>query len=79
MQYISLNPKDVWVYEGDKIEVLAADLSFPTGMGFEDEGTSFLPGAFAVCEQLAVSLGIKEIVGIGFSITHEKTMHQLLL
>lgn len=36
-------------------------------------------GAFAVCEQLGLSLGIKEIVGIGFSITHEKTMHQLLL
>ncbi|WP_462411484.1 hypothetical protein [Neobacillus sp. Marseille-QA0830] len=36
-------------------------------------------GAFAVCEQLGLSLGIKEIFGISFSITHEKTMHQLLL
>jgi hypothetical protein len=36
-------------------------------------------GAFAVCEQLGLSLGIKEIAAIGFSITHEKTMHQLVL
>ncbi|WP_198158757.1 hypothetical protein [Robertmurraya korlensis] len=36
-------------------------------------------GAFAVAEQLGLSLGIKEIVGVGYSITHEKTMHQLLL
>jgi len=36
-------------------------------------------GAFAVAEQLGLSLGMKEIVGVGYSITHEKTMHQLLL
>lgn len=36
-------------------------------------------GAFAISEQLGLSLGMKEIVGIGFSISHEKTMHQMVL
>lgn len=36
-------------------------------------------GAFAVAEQLGLSLGMKEIVALAFPIVHEKTMHQLLL
>lgn len=36
-------------------------------------------GAFGVAEQLGLSLGIKEIVKAAFSITHEKTIHQLLI
>ncbi|MEH7095465.1 hypothetical protein V7077_11905 [Neobacillus vireti] len=36
-------------------------------------------GAFAVAEQLGLSLGIKEIVALAFPVVHEKTMHQLLL
>ena len=36
-------------------------------------------GAFAVAEQLGLSLGQKEIVMISFKVVHEKTMHQLLL
>jgi len=36
-------------------------------------------GAFAVAEQLGLSLGIKEIVALTFPVVHEKTMHQLLL
>lgn len=36
-------------------------------------------GAFAVAEQLGLSLGMKEIVDVSFSITHEKNMHQILL
>lgn len=36
-------------------------------------------GAFAVAEQLGLSLGIKEIVLLTFKVAHEKTMHQLLL
>jgi hypothetical protein len=36
-------------------------------------------GAFAVAEQLGLSVGMKEVVGIAFPVVHEKTMHQLLL
>jgi hypothetical protein len=36
-------------------------------------------GAFAVAEQLGLSIGMKEVVTIAFPIVHEKTMHQLLL
>ncbi|WP_228275796.1 hypothetical protein [Gracilibacillus oryzae] len=36
-------------------------------------------GAFAVVEQLGLSLGMKEIVDVSFSITHEKKMHQIIL
>lgn len=36
-------------------------------------------GAFAVTEQLGLSLGMKEIVALAFPIVHEKTMHQMLL
>ncbi|MFD2215775.1 hypothetical protein [Metabacillus endolithicus] len=36
-------------------------------------------GAFAVAEQLGLSLGIKEIVKATFKVVHEKTMHQLLI
>jgi hypothetical protein len=36
-------------------------------------------GAFAVAEQLGLSLGMKEIVALAFPIVHEKTMHTLLL
>jgi hypothetical protein len=36
-------------------------------------------GAFAVAEQLGLSLGIKEIVKATFKVVHEKTMHQLLV
>lgn len=37
-----INPEDVWVPEGYKVEVLAAGLSFPTGMGFADDGTLYI-------------------------------------
>ncbi|MEH7117164.1 hypothetical protein V7128_07040 [Neobacillus vireti] len=37
-----INPDDVWVPEGYKVEVVAAGLSFPTGMGFEDDGTLYI-------------------------------------
>ncbi|MEH7158934.1 hypothetical protein [Neobacillus drentensis] len=36
-------------------------------------------GAFAVAEQLGLSIGMKEVVNIAFPVVHEKTMHQLLL
>lgn len=36
-------------------------------------------GAFAVAEQLGLSLGITEIVDLAFPVVHDKTMHQLLL
>jgi hypothetical protein len=36
-------------------------------------------GAFAVAEQLGLSLGNKELALESFPIVHEKTMHQLLL
>lgn len=36
-------------------------------------------GAFAVVEQLGLSLGMKEVVDVGFSITHEKYMHHIVL
>lgn len=37
-----LNPDDVWVPKGYKVEVVAAGLSFPTGMGFADDGTLYI-------------------------------------
>ncbi|MCP8968394.1 PQQ-dependent sugar dehydrogenase [Ectobacillus ponti] len=37
-----LDPADVWVPEGYKVEVVAAGLSFPTGMGFADDGTLYI-------------------------------------
>jgi hypothetical protein len=36
-------------------------------------------GAFAVAEQLGLSLGNKELTLAAFPVVHEKTMHQLLL
>jgi hypothetical protein len=36
-------------------------------------------GAFAVVEQLGYSLGMKEVVDVGFSVTHEKQMHHIVL
>jgi hypothetical protein len=36
-------------------------------------------GAFAVAEQLGLSIGMKEVVTIAFPVVHEKTIHQLLL
>jgi glucose/arabinose dehydrogenase len=37
-----INPDDVWVPEGYRVEVVAAGLSFPTGMGFSDDGTLYI-------------------------------------
>ncbi|WP_366163517.1 hypothetical protein ABXS71_10935 [Bacillus infantis] len=37
-----VNPDDVWVPEGYKVEVAAAGLSFPTGMGFAKDGTLYI-------------------------------------
>ncbi|WP_019395535.1 PQQ-dependent sugar dehydrogenase [Priestia filamentosa] len=37
-----LNPDDVKVPEGYEVEVVAAGLSFPTGMGFSDDGTLYI-------------------------------------
>ncbi|WP_232311148.1 hypothetical protein [Robertmurraya korlensis] len=37
-----INPDDVWVPEGYKVEVVAVGLSFPTGMGFSDDGTLYI-------------------------------------
>ncbi|QOR64734.1 hypothetical protein IM538_12775 [Cytobacillus suaedae] len=37
-----VNPDDVWVPEGYKVEVVAAGLSFPTGMGFADDGSLYI-------------------------------------
>jgi glucose/arabinose dehydrogenase len=37
-----INPDDVWVPEGYRVEVVAAGLSFPTGMGFAEDGTLYI-------------------------------------
>ncbi|MDQ1143921.1 glucose/arabinose dehydrogenase [Bacillus sp. SORGH_AS 510] len=37
-----INPDDVWVPKGYRVEVVAAGLSFPTGMGFADDGTLYI-------------------------------------
>lgn len=37
-----IDPADVWVPEGYKVDVVMAGLSFPTGMGFADDGTLFI-------------------------------------
>lgn len=37
-----LNPDEIWVPEGYQVEVVAAGLSFPTGMGFDDDGSIYI-------------------------------------
>lgn len=37
-----VDPNDVRVPDGYKVEVVAAGLSFPTGMGFAEDGTLFI-------------------------------------
>ncbi|KAB8127048.1 hypothetical protein F9U64_18720 [Gracilibacillus oryzae] len=37
-----LNPDDVWVPDGYQVEVVAAGLSFPTGMGFAEDGSLYI-------------------------------------
>lgn len=38
----NLDPNDVWVPEGYKVEVVMAGLSFPTGMCAANDGTLFI-------------------------------------